>query len=115
MPRKPKQPCGYPGCPELSDGSYCEKHRRQVNSEYNRFSRDEDSTAFYRSAAWRRLSRLQLKREPLCAECLKAERITPAEISDHVIPIRAGGARLDMANLQSLCKSCHRRKTNLEK
>lgn len=27
MPRKPKSPCRYPGCPNLSDGVYCEKHR----------------------------------------------------------------------------------------
>ena len=27
MPRKPKRPCRYPGCPNLSDGVYCEVHR----------------------------------------------------------------------------------------
>jgi 5-methylcytosine-specific restriction protein A len=110
MPHKPKRPCVFPGCPELSDGAYCEKHRRQVNREYNRYARNEDTNTFYHSTAWRRLSRLQLKREPLCAECLKGGRVTPAYIADHIQEIRHGGARLDMNNLQSLCKACHNRK-----
>ena len=110
MPRKPKQPCAYPNCAELTDGRYCEQHRRQVNNEYNRYTRDEDDKNFYNSTAWRRLSRIQLRREPLCAECLRAGRITPAEIADHIQPIRDGGARLDSENIQSLCRACHNRK-----
>ena len=114
MPYKPKQPCNYPGCAELSDGRYCEVHRRQVNAEYNRYTRDEDSKRFYASAAWRRLSRMQLMREPLCVVCYGAGRITPAEIADHIMPIRDGGARLDLSNLQSLCRGCHNKKHNKE-
>lgn len=110
MPRKPKQPCAYPNCPELTEGRFCEKHRRQTNNAYNRYTRDEDSKAFYNSKAWRRLSRLQLQREPLCADCLRAGRIHPAEIADHIKPIRENGARLDMENLQSLCRACHNTK-----
>ena len=26
MPRKPKRPCSYPGCPNLTDGQYCKEH-----------------------------------------------------------------------------------------
>ena len=29
MPTKPKRPCGYPGCPNLTDSQYCEEHRIQ--------------------------------------------------------------------------------------
>lgn len=110
MPRKPKQPCAYPSCPELSDGRYCEKHRQKLDRDYNRYKRDEDSKVFYNSRAWRGLAARQLKREPLCAECLRAGRITPAKIADHIKPIREGGARLDKENLQSLCRACHNRK-----
>lgn len=110
MPRKPKQPCAYPSCPELTDGRYCEKHRQQIAREYNTYTRDEDTKAFYNSRAWRRLAGLQLKREPLCADCLRAGGITPAEIADHIQPIREGGARLNFNNIQSLCRACHNRK-----
>ena len=30
MPRKPKRPCSYPGCPKLVDGQYCEEQTRMV-------------------------------------------------------------------------------------
>ena len=110
MPYKPKSPCGYPGCAELADGRYCEKHKRQVSSNYNRYTRDEDSKRFYGSKAWRRLAKMQLVRQPLCALCYSLGRITPAEIADHITPIKGGGARLDMSNLQSLCRGCHNKK-----
>lgn len=38
----------------------------------------------------------------------------PATEADHVVPIADGGARLDEANLQPLCKGCHSRKTLAE-
>lgn len=110
MPYKPKKPCAYPSCPELTHERFCDKHRQQAAREYNRYTRDEDSKAFYNSTDWRKLSRRQLKREPLCAECLRAGRIQPAEIADHIRPIREGGARLDIENLQSLCRACHNKK-----
>ena len=40
MPRKPKKPCSYPGCPELTDGRYCEKHQKQENARYEKYDRD---------------------------------------------------------------------------
>ena len=42
MPRKPKQPCAYPGCPNLSDGRYCEQHRKLVEKNYEQYSRDPE-------------------------------------------------------------------------
>ena len=110
MPRKPKRPCAYPNCPELTEGMYCDKHNKQVNKEYNKYKRDEESKRFYNSKAWRRLAALQIKREPLCAECLKAGRITPAAIADHIRPVREGGQKYDIDNLQSLCRACHNKK-----
>ena len=110
MPYKPKTPCCYPNCPELTHERYCEKHRVQAAREYNRYARDGESKRFYNSPAWRRISAEQLKREPLCVECMRAGRVQPAEIADHIQPIREGGARLDRENIQSLCRACHNRK-----
>lgn len=58
MPYKPKKPCAYPGCAELTHERYCEKHKPIVNKQYNQFERDKQSQAFYESVAWRRLKRL---------------------------------------------------------
>ncbi|MDD4570646.1 MAG: HNH endonuclease signature motif containing protein [Tepidanaerobacteraceae bacterium] len=48
-------------------------------------------------------------------ECLKAKRITPATVVDHIKPHK-GDVKLffDINNLQSLCKTCHDRKTAKE-
>ena len=40
MPRKPKRPCSYPGCPKLTEGRYCEEHAKTVNRNYNKYERD---------------------------------------------------------------------------
>jgi len=107
MPFKPARPCGYPGCPALTHGRYCEKHKPVVDREYNQFSRDKNSQAFYESPAWRRLRRIKLGMNPVCEICLKEKATT----ADHVIPVKQGGAPLDITNLQSLCGSCHSRKS----
>ena len=39
MPRKPKRPCRFPGCPNLTDGVYCEKHAKTMEQHYEKFQR----------------------------------------------------------------------------
>lgn len=39
MPHKPKKPCAYPGCPNLTDETYCEVHKNMVAKQYNKFQR----------------------------------------------------------------------------
>lgn len=111
MPRKPKRPCSYPGCPRLVEGRYCEEHQRLINQQYNAYGRDEISKEFYKSPAWLLARKRQLDRQPFCEECLKAGKRTKATMVDHIIPIRQGGDRYAAENLQSLCWSCHSRKS----
>ena len=63
---------------------------------------------------WRRVRAIQLAREPLCQDCKRAGRVTPASEVHHVVALRDGGARLDLDNLASLCGPCHRRVTARE-
>lgn len=65
----------------------------------------------YSTWRWRKLRKIQLSREPLCRECAKQGRTTPATVADHIIPIRQGGEIWDLDNIQSLCHACHQRKT----
>lgn len=57
---------------------------------------------------WTRVRRAVLDRDGWrCRRCGRAGRM---EV-DHVIPLDRGGAPWDPANLQTLCRSCHIRKT----
>lgn len=63
--------------------------------------------------------RLQARREalfqraPLCAECRRQGRVTPATVRDHVIPLAEGGPD-DESNEQGLCEACHAVKSAAE-
>lgn len=45
-----------------------------------------------------------------CRICRQRFRARELEV-DHVIELAAGGEPLDYANLQAVCRPCHRRKT----
>jgi 5-methylcytosine-specific restriction protein A len=64
---------------------------------------------------WLRLSRDRLKRFPWCAEHERQGQTVQATVTDH-IRAHKGDARLfwNEANLQSLCKRCHDRKSARE-
>ena len=64
---------------------------------------------------WQKLSRMHRRRFPLCADPfgVHGERIEPGAHVDHIVPLARGGTN-DAANLQTLCASCHSRKTVLQ-
>jgi predicted Fe-S protein YdhL (DUF1289 family) len=66
---------------------------------------------FYTSNGWVTIRARQLAREPICRGC---ERKRAREV-DHIKPISEGGAARDPSNLQSLCRGCHRAKTNVQR
>lgn len=109
---KPLRPCRHPGCSALTREGYCPKHKpkpaaRRESAEYH---------AWYSLSVWTDdLRPTQLLREPWCRECAKRGIRTRATVVDHVEPHRGEWAKfIDRANLQSLCKRCHDRKTALE-
>lgn len=105
MPHKPLKPCKYPGCPNLTEGSYCEEHKGLVAKEYNRFFRSSDHNKKY-GRAWKRIRDRYAKEHPLCERCLKEGRITPMDEVHHILPVNRGGGN-EESNLMSVCKSCH--------
>ncbi|MTI32806.1 HNH endonuclease [Xanthovirga aplysinae] len=76
--------------------------------------RRTEETKFYQSSAWRRLRNAFIKDNPLCVECHAKGIVSPANVVDHIVPIRKGGAELNIKNLQSLCSPCHNRKSGRE-
>jgi 5-methylcytosine-specific restriction protein A len=47
----------------------------------------------------------------LCLHCEEEGKVVPADVVDHIKPIKQGGAKLSHNNIQSLCHSCHNKKT----
>ena len=95
----------------MTDGRYCEEHQKLVTQQYNKYGRDELTKSFYKTPEWLAVRKLQLQQHPFCEECLKAGKRTKATMVDHVKPIKEGGEKLNLSNLQSLCWACHSRKS----
>jgi 5-methylcytosine-specific restriction protein A len=77
---------------------------------YDRGYRDRAAKDFYNSRSWRSLRRQKLAIDPLCEDCLRTGRITPATTVHHKVELRAQpDLGLVLSNLASLCGSCHSR------
>ena len=118
MPYKPKRPCKYNGCGRLCENNtstsrsveqYCAEHKQEANKTYNKYQRDPASNKRY-GRAWKRIRDRYIKSHPLCEECRKQGKLTPAEEVHHILPLSKGGDN-EKSNLMALCKSCHSRIT----
>lgn len=109
MPRRLAIPCNAPRCGELVEGRYCEKHRY--------LAADDRPSASKRGYdwKWKKLRDKKLQIDPYCEdpEGRHDERVLGRAV-DHIIPLPKG-PRLEWSNLQTLCRSCHERKTAREK
>ena len=112
MPHKPKRPCGYPGCPKLTDGRFCPAHAKQDAQEYERYRRDPTTRKRY-GRAWKRIRDRYIAGHPLCEECEQNGYVTAAEEVHHILPLSQGGTH-DEDNLMALCTACHSAKTLTE-
>ena len=54
LENKPKRPCSYPGCPNLTDGRFCEEHEKLENQRYEKYERDPATKRRY-GRAWKRI------------------------------------------------------------
>ena len=78
--------------------------------QYNRARRDDPLRMATNSTRWLELRAMVVGRDPVCKICNDAASTD----ADHIVPIRAGGAKWSMDNLQGACHSCHSKKTRRE-
>ena len=105
MPQKSLKPCAYAGCPNtIREGRYCPIHKTIAGREYNQ-TRSPDHNKIY-GRRWRTVRELYISKHPLCEECLKYNRLVPADEIHHIVPPESGGTHAE-DNLMSLCQSCH--------
>ena len=114
MATKPLRPCRYPGCYRLVPCGYCAEHQPQRKAD----TRSQEAQSWrwmYKTPEWQTLRGDQLLREPWCRECAKHGIRTRATDVDHIRDHKGDWAVFtDPGNLQSLCHSCHSRKTAAE-
>lgn len=97
--------CKHPHCHRLiKSGAYCDKHTQDTNSYYNRQRRRHKENRFYASAEWKGVRQQALKRD--CFVCAGCGGV--ADTVHHLVEVRVDWSkRLDIDNLQSVCRSCH--------
>ena len=105
MPTRPKKPCAFPGCPNLTDGRFCSEHQAQMDSNYEKYGRDKETKQRY-GRAWKRIRDKYASEHPFCELCYKRGIIVPTEQIHHKQPLAEGGTH-ERSNLIALCKSCH--------
>lgn len=66
----------------------------------------------YDSRRWRKRSRMQLQRKPLCEHCERAGHVNEAVLSHHIVPHDGDYNLFFFGLLESLCLSCHLREHN---
>lgn len=98
MPTRPQARCTYHGCNrKATRQGRCDQHQRkpwQNPSAHTRALRQHHTE-------WMHVRAERMKLEPNCRRCNhKGTNV------DHIIPVGAGGAFLDINNTQTLCDQC---------
>lgn len=114
----PSTPCRAYGCPNLvtsrTQKGYCDTHASQRYGWEKTQKAKGNTTQRGYGHAWQQLRKQIFERDGyLCISCQQAGEITPANEIDHIINKASGGTD-DPSNLQSLCTSCHKAKTQTE-
>lgn len=66
----------------------------------------------YNTSRWRKLRHAKLLHAPTCEHCAAMGRVVMGKVVDHVKAIRNGGLPFpSLDGLQTLCQTCHNRKT----
>lgn len=90
----------------------------EKRSKDNKLGRTELSKiGFYNKSKWKQVRKYILDNEPLCRECLKNGKITPAVLVDHIKAVTPNSLQEELfglKNLQPLCTACHYNKTRLD-
>lgn len=108
---RPMRMCKHPGCMKLTADGYCPDHKPKTERKISAAWHHLYTAPSY---GWKKRRSAQLAREPWCRECSRRGERVRATTADHVIPHRGNLDIFLHGELQSLCDSCHSRKTMAE-
>lgn len=93
----------------------CPDCARRYNAQTHRTGRLEPTGGrMYGKRRWLMLRRRRLAIEPMCRACAAQGIDELASEVDHLTPVEQGGDPWALEGTQSLCASCHARKTRRE-
>lgn len=100
----------------IYEGSYCKKCKGVDDRQYNSTKRNNDLATVYNRKAWKMVRMQALVRDDfMCVHCRLRGVDTIATEVDHIIEIQDDVTlAYELSNLQSLCRSCHMKKTAKE-
>jgi 5-methylcytosine-specific restriction protein A len=108
------KPCRQPGCPRIvKRGGYCVEHTGPRDA--GAYDRERGSSAARGyGGKWQRIRKIKMKRNPICEDPYGIHEqeniVVMGDMVDHIIPLKLGGSN-KLTNLQTLCYSCHNKKT----
>lgn len=106
---KAKKVCNEPDCSILTHSRFCPQHTRIHDRK-----RGTAAERGYTGKAWERTRRRVFARDLYkCQSCGRLVMGKGEAHCDHIVPKEAGGSD-DDTNLQTLCRTCHSRKTATE-
>lgn len=112
--------CAAPACSKASiyGKRYCTIHTKvKDRADYERYRQNDEGQKVYKTKGWAITRKYHLATNPFCVDCLARGIQTAHDLHvDHVIPLKNyQGDPLDPSNLQTLCRSCHTRKSLKER
>lgn len=114
MAIRSKAICRHAGCNTLiAAAGYCAPHAHlhQLQSDAHRGSAHQRGY----NKRWQKARLTFLRNNPVCTRCASAGLVVVATDVDHIIPHKGDQTLFwDSGNWQSLCKSCHSKKTARE-
>lgn len=98
-------------------GDKCPHCKQYQNKAYDKFQRSKERKKIYNSKRWKEVRKKALIRDNfLCVECRKNDKLVKADEVDHIKELQDNmELAYELDNLQCLCYSCHRKKTEKER
>jgi len=108
--------CSTPGCSRLTTSGKCDECKKQQGDGHHGWRSDKArGTRTQRGYGndWLRLRKKKLQVNPACEECWRRGFVVAADEVHHKIAFSGtqDPLRMDWDNLESLCESCHSKKT----
>ena len=83
----------------------------QKKVEFKQTNKNEE---VYNTTRWRKLRAAIIQANPSCKVCESLEEVKEANVLDHIIPIKQGGAIWSKANFWPMCHQHQNRKSGME-